>query len=217
MEELMQVRRKPNSAASSLNSIPSSDNWFLGTQAEKVYNTYLELDADENGTLSEDELYHFGGMNPSDSLRLTRTAIRRLLEETVTYSPVELDFKGFLDLVLALRNKATAQSITYFWKIINVDKSGRLSEQNIHYFYKEIFSSLKEHGCDAPDVKNVVVEIFDILACQDPRGPTLKDVIKSGQGHVVMSMLLDVTGFWQYDNRESLIGQQQQQQHGGSN
>ncbi len=186
-----------------------SDNWFHGAHAEKVYNTYLELDMDANGTLSEDELYHFSGLNPADSLRLTRVAIRRLLEETVTYMPVEMDFKGFLDLVLALENKPAVQSITYFWNIVNVDKSGRLSSHNILYFYKEIYSSLKEHGCDAPEPASVVVEIFDILSCQNPDGPTLNEVIKSGQGHMIMSMLLDVTGFWQYDNRENLIAQQQ--------
>jgi len=186
-----------------------ADNWFHGAHAEKVYNTYLELDVDANGTLSEDELYHFSGLNPADSLRLTRVAIRRLLEETVTYTPVEMDFKGFLDLVLALENKTAAQSMTYFWNIINVDKTGRLSPHNILYFYKEIYSSLKEHGCDAPEPTGVVFEIFDILSCQNQDGPTLKELIKSGQGHVVLSMLLDVTGFWQYDNRENLIAQQQ--------
>ena len=216
MEEFLKVQKKASPPPLSSLSLDGNndnnsltDNWFHGSHVERIYNTYLELDVDENGTLSEEELYHFGGLNPEDSLRLTRTAIRRLLEETVTYSPVELDFKGFLDLVLALGNKVSSQSLTYFWKIIDVDKSGRLSEQNIIYFYKEIFSSLKEHGCDAPEIQNVTMEIFDILSCQDPRGPTLQEVIKSGQGHIVMSMLLDVTGFWQYDNRESLIAQQQ--------
>ena len=183
--------------------------WFHGSAVERIYNTYIDLDIDANGTLSEDELYHFSGMQPSDSLRLTRAAIRRLFEETVTYTPVEMDFKGFLDLTLALENKTSSESISYFWNIVNVDKSGRLSAHNIIYFYKEIYASLKEHGCDAPDPENIVVEIYDVLSCQDPRGPTLKDVIKSGQGHVVMSMLIDVTGFWQYDNRENLIAQQQ--------
>jgi len=145
-----------------------SNNWFHGAHAEKVYNTYLELDVDANGTLSEDELYHFSGLHPGDSLRLTRVAIRRLLEETVTYTPVEMDFKGFLDLVLALESRTSVQSMTYLWNIVNVDKSDRLSPHNILYFYREIYSSLKEHGCDAPEPAGVVVEVFDILSCQNP-------------------------------------------------
>jgi hypothetical protein len=33
------------------------------------------------------------------------------------------------------------------------------------------------------------------------RGPTFQDLVNSDQGHTVISMLLDVNGFWQYDNR----------------
>ena len=31
------------------------------------------------------------------------------------------------------------------------------------------------------------------------------DLVNSDQGHTVISMLLDVTGFWQYDNRSGQI------------
>ena len=209
MEEFVSMRREPQGGADSRAGGSGTEGWFHGEHVQRVYNTYLSLDTDSNGTLSAEELHNFSGVDPADSVRFTHAAIQRLLEETVAYSPVEMDFKGFLDLVLALQNKGAAQSVSYFWNAINVDKSGRLSPSNITYFYKEVHTSLREHGCDAPEVENVVAEIYDILACQDPLGPTLKDVVKSGQGGTVMSMLLDVTGFWQYDNRESLIAQQQ--------
>ena len=32
------------------------------------------------------------------------------------------------------------------------------------------------------------------------RGPSFQDLVDSDQGHTVISMLLDVNGFWQYDN-----------------
>ena len=181
-----------------------SSSWFYGPNVEDIYNSYLELDIDGNGTLSAEELYKFGGVLPNDSIRLTKACIARLFEEVVTYTPVELDYKGYIDLVLALGDRTSISSISYFWKFLDIEKTGHLSRENILYFYKEIFNSLKEHDCDAPSPENVVIEVYDILSCQDPEGPTLSDLISSKQGHIITSMLLDVTGFWQYDNRESL-------------
>lgn len=38
----------------------------------------------------------------------------------------------------------------------------------------------------------------------DPTFITLTDLLLSGTGRTVVSMLVDVNGFWTYDNRESL-------------
>ena len=34
---------------------------------------------------------------------------------------------------------------------------------------------------------------------------TLEDLVRSGVGHTVVSMLIDVQGFYVYDNREALL------------
>jgi len=34
---------------------------------------------------------------------------------------------------------------------------------------------------------------------------TLNDLISSKCGHTVISILIDVNGFWKYDNRENLM------------
>ena len=38
-----------------------------------------------------------------------------------------------------------------------------------------------------------------------PNRITLSDLCRSGQGHTVVNILTDVSGFWAYDNRESLL------------
>lgn len=47
-------------------------------------------------------------------------------------------------------------------------------------------------------------EIFDMVKPADPTFITLADLLLSGAGHTVVSMLVDINGFWTYDNRESL-------------
>lgn len=47
------------------------------------------------------------------------------------------------------------------------------------------------HVCISPSLKHT----------HPHRGPSFQDLVNSDQGHTVISMLLDVNGFWQYDNR----------------
>lgn len=165
--------------------------------------------------LNQEELLAFTGTGKEGSaLRLTPVAVSRLLEVCVTYAPLEMDFKLFLDLVLAIENRSTVESVTYFWRILDFEGTGRLGPSIIAYFYGAVQEALRADSYEAPSLTNVIVEINDILACNDPRGPCLNDLIQSGQGTTVISMLLDVNGFWQYDNRESLMQQPSSREQG---
>lgn len=39
---------------------------------------------------------------------------------------------------------------------------------------------------------------------QNPYKITLKDIIRSGMGHIFVNILIDVNGFWSYEFRETL-------------
>lgn len=137
-----------------------------------------------------------------------------------------MDYKTYVEFVIAVENKTSIQSLKYFWRLFNIDNNNKLSSKTIGdinliithllnlfthslaaYFYNEIYDTLKKNGYDAPPVDDVVSEIFDILGCQYDSQPDFDSIVKSGQGHVVMSMLLDAYAFYLYDNRESLVSQ----------
>ena len=65
----------------------------------KVYEKYLKLDVDHNGLLSKKELANY-------SWGLTDIFIDRVFEEYQTFEN-EMDYKTFLDFVLAMENKKT--------------------------------------------------------------------------------------------------------------
>ena len=188
-----------------------SSNWFNATNASYIYQTFLRLDVDKNGTLNIGELLNFTG-NPLEkpSLHLTSKAVRRIFEISTRQNSKEMDYKAFVDFVLIMENKESERSKNFFWNALNIDSieeggTGRITRHVIEYFYKDIAVGLVHAGCDAPLTQNVVTEIHDILGCSVASGIRYEDVMSSSQGHTVMLMLLDINAFWAYDNRESLI------------
>ena len=163
-----------------------------------------------------EEVAEFAGLNRRKRINFTAVAWTRIFEEYIPYRPAELDYKAFVNLVLALENPTTEASIKYFWKILDFDRSGYLSPMKIKYFYSAVHDSLVGNY-DAPSAAHVVIEVFDLLACNDPRGASLSDMLGSKQGHVVVTMLLDVNGFWRYDNRESLVGGDDEEENPADN
>ena len=210
MEELLYLKRL-SQVQPDVDPAQVSVNWFSGQNALKLYNIFLDLDKDKNGCLSVCEMLQFSG-TPDEPAQLTRVALERIFEANITHSELEMDYKAFLDLCLAIENKTTVESMAYFWRALDLDHTGRLSPETITLFYRGVYEALRSVNYDAPNPSNIVVEVFDLVGCNDARGPTFRDLVKSGQGHVVFSMLIDCGGFWNYDNRESLM---QQQGNGG--
>ena len=124
-----------------------------------------------------------------------------------------------------------------FCKVLDIDKCGRLTPAAIRFFYSDVHDSLRASGYEAPSVDNVCVEVYDILGVSSEptfqelvaseQGHTVigmlldtRYCVVSGPGfrHAkVFLFALRLTAhflhpfssaFWAYDNRESLMQQQ---------
>ena len=75
---------------------------FDSTVALCCIGQYLNLDKDHNGMLSKAELLHYG------TSTLTPAFVNRVFEVCLTYGG-EMDYKTYLDFVLALENRKEPQ------------------------------------------------------------------------------------------------------------
>lgn len=182
------------------------------------------------GLLSIEEVKLFKGYQ-KEELLFTHTAWTRILEELVLFDPFELDYKGFVKLLLALEDFQKVPNtirkdneikdipgingLKFFWSIIDFNRSGRLSPKKIKLFYQEIVVGMSAHHQvgSLPSPDDIVVEVYDVLGYEaneivDDYGPTFEDLVYSCQSKTVLMMLLDTNSFWRYEFRESLIGQE---------
>ena len=126
----------------------------------------------------------------------------KIKEKEIFNSDYEKRFKTFLDFTLAIENKRTPQALRWFFKILDIDKCGFINVETIRLFFRCVMDRMVDIDYSAADV---IDEIFDMVKPKRKDRITLKDLIDSGVGHTIVSILIDVNGFWAYDNRETLI------------
>ena len=137
---------------------------------------FLNLDSDHNGLLSRKELdkYNGGNLNPVFLDRIfqgtinppsnpTQYLTNHTYIELMTYSG-EMDYRTFLDFVLALENIHSPSSISFLFKVLDVHSCGVLSEFCVHYFLKGMMGKLQLIGHELHPIDDVINEIFDIAA-----------------------------------------------------
>ncbi|CAH8435335.1 unnamed protein product [Schistosoma turkestanicum] len=175
-------------------------NWFSHQSAIRVYGSYLLLDEDRNGLLTRSELSRFGNGT------LTDVFLDRVFQECLTYEG-EMDYKTYLDLVLATENKHEPQAIAYLFRILDVGGQGKLDSLTLRYFYDGIEKKLRASDSDTPSFENVLSEIFDMVRPANPHYITVDDLINCGKGDTVINILIDLQGFWAHENREAFTSE----------
>ena len=185
-----------------LDDFMSSEGWFNAQSFMRMYTSYLDMDVDGNGMLSKGELARYpAGL-------LTPVVIDRIFQEHQTYES-EMDFKGYLDLMLVLDNKAHPASIGYVWKLLDVNKQGKVGQEEFGLFHKSILETLAKFSADKRRLLFKPIDLFhesmDMMQIVDRDFITMKDLVASNQGGLVLNMLLDAHAFYLHDNRESLL------------
>ncbi|ELT91219.1 hypothetical protein CAPTEDRAFT_161182 [Capitella teleta] len=175
-------------------------NWFSAPSALRVYGQYLNLDKDHNGMLSKEELARYG------TGTLTEAFLDRVFQECLTYDG-EMDYKTYLDFVLALENRKEPQALQHLFRLLDVQNKGFLNIFDLNFFFRAIQEQMKLHGQDPVSFDDVKNEIFDMVKPDDPLCITLQDLLRCGQGDVVVSILIDLNSFWSYENREVLVAE----------
>ena len=129
-------------------------NWFSVQSSLRVYDQYLKLDTDKNGMLRKRELAKY-------SPGLTSIFVDRIFEEYQTFEG-EMDYKNFLDFVLAMENKKTPQALKYFWRVLDVFHKGAIDTFVINMFFRAVIQKLESRVGTDYKVDDLKDELWDM-------------------------------------------------------
>ncbi|GAA50691.1 protein phosphatase 2 (formerly 2A) regulatory subunit B'', partial [Clonorchis sinensis] len=198
LDSLLELR-EPQTTEAQLAS-----NWFSHQSAMRVYGSYLQLDEDRNGMLTRAELSSC--RHPVFIIIIIKDSnISVNTDASLPYN--HKDYKSYLDFVLAMEDKHEPQALAYLFRILDVGGRGRLTPLTIKYFYDSLEERLRSSGYTPPTFNDILNEIFDMVKPANPNYITLDDLLRSGKGDTVVSVLTDLQGFWAHENREMLMSE----------
>lgn len=185
-------------------------NWFSAAITSHLYDKFLLLDTRNQGTLNAAnmKLYKKGlptvrddglprGVGPLSSL-----FIDRFFETSVMMACSELDFRKFVDFVIAVEFLPACQRPLFFWNILDIEGCGVLRPVHVNSFFRETHSKLVEAGLEMPSRETVVQEVFDLIPTAEPLCITREEFVKAPQAGLFVALLIDCLSFWAYENRE---------------
>lgn len=158
------------------------------------------------GNLCAEELLEFQGIGV-DNVQLTYVACKEIIRKYKCKETSELDFLGFLNLVFVFECPNSLASLSYFWKLLDIDNVGLLSKRNISYFYKDITNEMNKYNNQVPSNSVFLTEVYDLLHFNKCDGITFEEFRNSGNGVLVALILLDILQFIRYEQRESYLPQ----------
>ena len=169
-------------------------NWFSLYNFSRIYRKYVLLDKDKNGLLSKKELIKY-------SPGLTSIFIDRIFEEYQKYDNA-IDFKQFIDFVLAMENKKEPASIQYIWRALDVYHNNKIDTFVINMFFKGVIKKLLNRNKGEYRIDDIKDEIWDMIGPKNQLYITLEDVLNSKYSDTVIALLIDAKAFYQHDQKE---------------
>ena len=70
-------------------------------------------------------------------------------------------------------------------------------------FFKDVVKKLQTMDRLQFLIEDVIDEIFDMVKPKTPKAITFEDLQNSGQADIIVTMLIDAKGFYDYDQREA--------------
>ena len=86
---------------------------------------------------------------------------------------------------------------------MDVYHKGAIDSFIINMFFRAVIQKLEIMDRGGFNVEDIKDEIFDMAKPELPMAITLSDLIKCGQGDIIVSMLIDAKAFYDYDQREN--------------
>lgn len=185
-------------------------NWFGAAVTQQLYNKFVMLDTHNKGTLNVEDLRLYKKGLPTvvdDGLPLNTSPlcslfIDRYFETNTLMTRSEMDYRKFVDFVIAVELLPQCSRPQFFWNILDLDGTGVVTPMIANQFFRETHAKLVAAGLDVPSRETVVQEVFDLIEKAEPLRITRDEFVCSPQAGLFVGLLTDCLSFWTYENRE---------------
>lgn len=180
-----------------MDELPTTSNQLTIKKTREIYYAFIKLDSEEKGLLIMKDIKKI------ENYIFTDVFTSRVFQVFQLYQD-KLDIYLFIYLFLSIRYISKPNGTKLFFKFIDIDEKGWISQSDILYFYKGLISEIDD-GIDNHSFDHFLAELYDIVGCSNDK-ITLDDIIKSKQQSLFFKLLIDINTFiqWELNSEDGL-------------
>ena len=173
-----------------MDELPAKTNPLTIKNTREIYYAFIKLDSEEKGLLIMKDIKKIDNYNFTDVFTSRVFQVFQLYQE-------KLDIYLFIYLLLSIRNISKPNGTKLFFKFIDLDEKGYITQSDILYFYKGLIKEIDD-GIENHSFDHFLSELFDIVGCSKDQ-ITLDDIVKSKQQSLFFKLLIDINTFIQWE------------------
>lgn len=156
---------------------------------------FWDLDGDSDGLISKDDLLKFNE-NAISPIIVERFFNANFFPVTVSKNENDqLDFNAFVYFLMSSEDKTNLSSITFWYKLCDLDDDGLLSLQEIEMLYKVQYERMRITGNETIPFEDIFRQLIDMVNPNHAPFITVNDLVKSKMAEVFYNTLFDLQKF----------------------
>lgn len=173
-----------------------------------LYCRFFELDADKDSKLCREDLHKYGEHSLSDGLvdRVFSVGVRAFADGSEgSFRNTGMAYADFVYFMLAEEDKGNEASIAYWFTCCDLDGDGKLTPDEMRYFYRSQLHRLTSLGQEAVKFVDVLCQMVDMINPEDEFSITMKDLCKPdkiGHSGVLFDVLFNLHKFIRFETRD---------------
>lgn len=166
-------------------------NQFRQTLVDKVIDDFDDIDEDQDGNITAEDLTHLAGC------KFTRTFTNRVVE---VLGQEKNDFSWFIRFKFAWDNIGSKWANAFFFDVMDVDGNDKITQFEVNYFYREIVNvvTLKNPNAVLPLAESLLDEKLDMVGATNGE-ITRKIFINSRYTENVVKQLVDIKAYSEWE------------------
>jgi hypothetical protein len=165
---------------------------------------FCELDTDRDRYISKEDLRRYNNGTLSERMIERIFEVCRFNSNRYIYNPDVLSFQDFVWFILAEEDKTTRQSITLWFKCLDIHDRHYLTPDDLWYWYREMNTKMSLNTNYTIPFEHVFAQLVDMIHPQEPNKITLADITRSGIASPFFNMLFSWQRFLDDERRHPL-------------
>nr|XP_048333525.1 serine/threonine protein phosphatase 2A regulatory subunit B''alpha-like isoform X3 [Ziziphus jujuba var. spinosa] len=181
-----------------------------------IYRIFYYINRSGNGRLTLRELKH-GNLIAAMQLVDEEEDINKVLSlfqvprKFTSRVEGKMGYEDFVYFLLAEEDKSAEPSLEYWFKCIDLDENGVLTQHEMQFFYAEQIHRLKCMAQEPILFEDILCQIFDMIGVKDDSYITLRDLKGSKLAGHVFNILFNLKKFVAFESRHPFIIRQERE------